>query len=87
MLMNFRRVVDMGMRSHPCPLTLLWAILCCLRLCAVGMAMGTGSAVASRAVDSLMGPREVVHRHEGAPEPAAAQPAPAPGHQQQVRSA
>lgn len=36
-----------------------------------GMAMGTGSAVAHRAVDGMMGPREVVHRHEGGPEPAA----------------
>lgn len=38
-----------------------------------GMAMGTGSAVAHRAVDSLMGPREtrVVHEHVGeAPAPA-----------------
>merc|ERR1719218_138634 len=34
-----------------------------------GMAMGTGMAVANRAVDAVMGPRqtEVVHRHEGAP--------------------
>ena len=36
---------------------------------ASGMAMGTGMAVANRAVDSMMGPRqtEVVHRNEGAP--------------------
>lgn len=36
---------------------------------ASGMAMGTGMAVANRAVDAVMGPRqtEVVHRHEGAP--------------------
>lgn len=34
-----------------------------------GMATGTGMAVANRAVDAVMGPRqtEVVHRHEGAP--------------------
>ena len=34
-----------------------------------GMAAGTGMAVANRAVDAVMGPRqtEVVHRHEGAP--------------------
>merc|ERR1712217_887745 len=34
---------------------------------ASGMAMGTGMAVANRAVDAVMGPRqtEVVHRHEG----------------------
>lgn len=31
--------------------------------------MGTGSAIAHRAVDSMMGPREtkVVHEHAGAP--------------------
>eukprot|EP00798_Chlamydomonas_sp_ICE-L_P019088 gene19088-25689_t len=41
-----------------------------------GMAMGTGSAVAHRAVDSMMGPRETVVRHEGQePAPAAAAPA------------
>ena len=41
---------------------------------AEGMAWGTGTAVAGRAVDAVMGPRqtEVVHRHEGAPAPAAA---------------
>jgi len=33
-----------------------------------GMAFGTGSAVAHRAVDSVMGPREVKHVHEGGPE-------------------
>jgi len=32
-----------------------------------GMAMGTGSAVAHRAVDSMMGPRQVEHVHTGAP--------------------
>merc|ERR1719231_1111962 len=34
---------------------------------ASGMAMGTGMAVANRAVDAVMGPRqtEVVHRNEG----------------------
>merc|ERR1719282_1895382 len=38
-----------------------------------GMATGVGMSVASRAVDSVMGPRqtEVVHRHEGAPAAAA----------------
>jgi len=38
-----------------------------------GMAAGTGMAVANRAVDAVMGPRqtEVIHRHEGAPAPAA----------------
>mmetsp|Transcript_54276 Transcript_54276/g.101777 ORF Transcript_54276/g.101777 Transcript_54276/m.101777 type:complete len:134 (-) Transcript_54276:211-612(-) len=42
---------------------------------ASGMAMGTGMAVANRAVDAVMGPRqtEVVHRHEGAPAQAQAQ--------------
>ena len=41
-----------------------------------GMATGTGMAVANRAVDAVMGPRqtEVVHRHEGAPAAAAAAP-------------
>mmetsp|Transcript_54622 Transcript_54622/g.173516 ORF Transcript_54622/g.173516 Transcript_54622/m.173516 type:complete len:80 (-) Transcript_54622:89-328(-) len=38
------------------------------------MAMGTGSAIAHRAVDSVMGPREVNHVHSG--EPAGAAPAP-----------
>merc|ERR1719329_1741593 len=44
---------------------------------ASGMAMGTGMAVANRAVDAVMGPRqtEVVHRHEGAPAAPAAAPA------------
>jgi hypothetical protein len=38
-----------------------------------GMAAGTGMAVANRAVDAVMGPRQtaVVHRQEGAPAPAA----------------
>ena len=41
---------------------------------ASGMAMGTGMAVANRAVDSVMGPRqtEVVHRNEEGGAPAAA---------------
>lgn len=34
---------------------------------AQGLAFGTGSAVAHRAVDSVMGPRTVVHEHQGAP--------------------
>jgi hypothetical protein len=34
---------------------------------AQGMAFGTGSAVAHRAVDSIMGPRTVEHVHNGAP--------------------
>ena len=45
-----------------------------------GMAMGTGSAVAHRAVDSMMGPRQVEHVHTGAPAPAAPAAA-APGMQ------
>lgn len=32
---------------------------------AQGMAFGTGSAVAHRAVDSMMGPRTVQHEHSG----------------------
>ena len=32
---------------------------------AQGLAFGTGSAVAHRAVDSIMGPRTVVHEHSG----------------------
>lgn len=38
-----------------------------------GAALGTGSAIAHRAVDSFMGPREtrVVHEHQGAPAPVA----------------
>ena len=42
---------------------------------ATGMAFGTGSAVANRAVDSIMGPRQVEHVHTPAP---AAAPAAAP---------
>lgn len=41
-----------------------------------GVAMGTGSAMASRAIDGMMGPREVVHRHEGEAAQAAAAAAP-----------
>ena len=44
---------------------------------AQGLAFGTGSAVAHRAVDSVMGPRTVVHEHSGGPAEsggAAAQP-------------
>eukprot|EP00850_Spirogloea_muscicola_P016530 SM000134S26973 [mRNA] locus=s134:359934:360852:- [translate_table: standard] len=41
---------------------------------AQGLAFGTGSAVAHRAVDSVMGPRSVVHEHSAVPE--AARPAP-----------
>jgi coiled-coil-helix-coiled-coil-helix domain-containing protein 10 len=33
-----------------------------------GAALGTGSAMAHRAMDSVMGPRTVVHEHQGAPE-------------------
>eukprot|EP00745_Piridium_sociabile_P002383 TRINITY_DN114616_c0_g1_i4.p1 TRINITY_DN114616_c0_g1~~TRINITY_DN114616_c0_g1_i4.p1 ORF type:complete len:158 (+),score=13.65 TRINITY_DN114616_c0_g1_i4:115-588(+) len=33
-----------------------------------GMASGVGFSVANRAVDSVLGPREVVHRHEDAPQ-------------------
>lgn len=40
---------------------------------AQGLAFGTGSAVAHRAVDSMMGPRTVVHEHSGAPAEAPAQ--------------
>ena len=32
-----------------------------------GMAFGTGSAVANRAVDAIMGPRQVEHVHSNAP--------------------
>ena len=45
-----------------------------------GAAMGTGSAIAHRAVDSFMGPRETTVVHQNAPE-AAPQAYP----QQQVR--
>merc|ERR1712125_38836 len=50
---------------------------------ASGMAMGTGMAVANRAVDSIMGPRqtEVVHRHEGGEAGGAAAPAADPSTQ------
>mmetsp|Transcript_34168 Transcript_34168/g.91572 ORF Transcript_34168/g.91572 Transcript_34168/m.91572 type:complete len:85 (+) Transcript_34168:2-256(+) len=47
---------------------------------ASGMATGVGMSMASRAMDSVMGPRqtEVVHRHEGQPS-GAAPAASAPG--------
>jgi hypothetical protein len=32
-----------------------------------GMAMGTGSAVAQRAMDSMLGPREMVVKHQNQP--------------------
>jgi len=38
-----------------------------------GMAFGTGSAVANRAVDSVMGPRQVEHVNAAAPQAAAPQ--------------
>lgn len=41
--------------------------------------MGTGSAIAHRAVDSVMGPRTVVHEHQEAPAAASAAPADAQG--------
>lgn len=47
-----------------------------------GLAFGTGSAVAHRAVDSVMGPRTVTHEHSGASEasaPASAPSASSPG--------
>jgi len=37
-----------------------------------GMAFGTGSAVAHRAVDAVMGPRQVEHVHQNTPAAAAA---------------
>ncbi|GIL81824.1 hypothetical protein Vretifemale_10813, partial [Volvox reticuliferus] len=43
-----------------------------------GAALGTGSAIAHRAVDAVMGPRTVVHEHQGAPAPAAPVAAGAP---------
>ncbi|GJP83920.1 hypothetical protein CLOP_g14021 [Closterium sp. NIES-67] len=45
------------------------------------MAFGTGSAIANRAVDAIMGPRTVVHEHVNSAAPAApsaAAPAAAP---------
>ncbi|KAJ4701485.1 Cox19-like CHCH family protein [Melia azedarach] len=42
-----------------------------------GLAIGTGSAVAHRAVDAVMGPRVIHHETVGSSAPAAA-PAPAP---------
>lgn len=38
---------------------------------AEGMAFGTGSAIAHRAVDAVMGPRVVQHEHTSVPSPAA----------------
>ncbi|GLC41462.1 hypothetical protein PLESTB_001009100 [Pleodorina starrii] len=40
-----------------------------------GAALGTGTAIAHRAVDAVMGPRTVVHEHQGAPAPTPAAPA------------
>jgi len=45
---------------------------------AQGMIFGAGSSMGHRAVDSVMGAREVHHVHEGAPEGAAASAAAAP---------
>ncbi|KAI8466912.1 MAG: hypothetical protein J3K34DRAFT_432131 [Monoraphidium minutum] len=45
---------------------------------AQGAALGTGSAIAHRAMDSVMGPRTVVHEHQGAPPAAAPMEAAAP---------
>lgn len=39
-----------------------------------GMAFGAGSSVAHRAVDAVMGPREVNHVHSNSPAAAAAAP-------------
>jgi hypothetical protein len=45
-----------------------------------GAALGTGSAMAHRAMDSVMGPRTVVHEHQGeGSAPAAAPPSSAFG--------
>lgn len=48
-----------------------------------GAALGTGSAIAHRAVDSFMGPRQttVVHQHEGEPPAPAPAPMAAPSYQ------
>ncbi|EFJ51343.1 hypothetical protein VOLCADRAFT_103588 [Volvox carteri f. nagariensis] len=43
-----------------------------------GAALGTGTAIAHRAVDAVLGPRTVVHEHQGAPAPAAPVAAAAP---------
>lgn len=43
-------------------------------LCFTGMAFGTGSAVAHRAVDAVMGPRTVQHETVASQAPAAAAP-------------
>ena len=40
-----------------------------------GLAWGTGTAVAHRAVDAIMGPRTVTHEHVGAPQAPASAPA------------
>lgn len=46
-----------------------------------GLAFGTGSAIAHRAVDSIMGPRTVVHEHQGVEAAPGAAPAAAPASQ------
>ena len=43
------------------------------------MALGTGSAIAHHAVDSIMGPRKVEHVHNNAPAPEAPAAPAAPG--------
>lgn len=45
-----------------------------LPLCLTGMAFGTGSAVAHRAVDAVMGPRTIQHETVASEVPAAAAP-------------
>lgn len=56
-----------GCYHLPCPHTAATSFT-------VGAALGTGSAMAHRAVDSMMGPRsvQVSHEHQGAPPPAEA---------------
>lgn len=47
----------------------------CFYIYILGVAFGTGSAIAHRAVDAVMGPRVVQHEHVPTETPAAASPA------------
>lgn len=81
MLGNIGSTIAQGDLIHPVVYTaylllikisLMWtaSLFCCF----TGMAFGTGSAVAHRAVDAVMGPRTVQHEMVGATAPEAQAP-------------
>jgi len=69
LIQTVSRQLSCQLSFNLCHLSLIiYLVLLChlpFRCVFVGMAFGTGSAVAHRAVDSVMGPRETVVRHEG----------------------